>query len=406
MNKLFCYFLVLFAATFLFSQEKFEFDKYKSPQQCLSCHKDQANDWATTWHSRSHYDSNALYKKTVDYVSSVTYESVDSTLIKCGQCHNPKMTIKQIYDEESYALSQVFNIASKESQQIKESVVDENLKGGISCVICHTVDKIHQSTDLKMRGFEAVEWNKNNAILGPYGDENRAGYHKSEQRDHFVNSNELCMVCHYGGVNDKNVKIYATGEEYAHSNDTTKCADCHMSSYTKGIIAPQITRTNQKAKIRDLRSHLFAGARNSDILKDTFDISLSSTYKDLIVNIKNITPHKAPTGFGDRSIDITVSFMDNDNAIIEIKKYILEAVFVDKRGKETISYVAHSLKSDTRLNAYEQKKFAFPMPAIAKSAKVELNYRLINERMAKLIKIDDPVFTKNYPIYSETIKLK
>lgn len=370
---------------------------FADAKQCLSCHIEQAKDWETTWHSRSHYDSNPLYSSIVDYISKVSYQSIDATLVTCAQCHNPKMSIKDIDDEYSYAMARAFDIETSQVKEIKASVGDTNIKTGISCVICHAVDKIHESKDMKTRGYEAVEWIRNSTIVGPYGGDGRAVFHSSEKRDHFVTSDKLCMVCHYGGENKFNIKLYATGEEY----DLVKpiqghgCADCHMPLDKKGVISPQITKDGINPPIRDIRSHLFAGARNSDILKTTFSLDAKSENDRLVINVKNLTPHKAPTGFSGRSIELKIDFLNGSN-VIDTKIVKFEATYQNRRGEETLAYVANKIKSDTRIKPYEQKKISITKPSGATNANIEINYRLVSEEILKLINLKDPTFTKTY----------
>ncbi|MFV0480367.1 MAG: multiheme c-type cytochrome [Campylobacteraceae bacterium] len=398
------FFIFSLFTTCLFANSAY-LEKFSNPKPCLTCHKEQATDWGTTWHSKSHYDSNPLYAAVVDYISLSNYESKDATLVKCAQCHNPKMTIKTIEDKTSYDLANALHLETSQIKDVANSVEDERIKSGISCYICHSVDKLHESNNMKMRGFEAVEWNTKGVILGPFEDDGRAGYHKSEQRDHFVNSNKLCMACHFGGVNDNGVKLYATGEEFMQSGSTEKCADCHMSSSRKEIIAPMIVREGIRPKIRDIRSHLFASARNSNIMKDTLSFKVTDLGSKVDVEVENLTPHNAPSGFGDRSIEIDVIFKYNGTDI-QRGKIILGATFADKKGVETLPYLATSIKGDSRLKPYEKKKFTLDKPKGVNAVNIEANYRLISEKMAKMIELKDPIFLKKYPVGTFTTELK
>ncbi|MDR3177523.1 MAG: hypothetical protein LBT96_00925 [Campylobacteraceae bacterium] len=366
---------------------------------CFSCHKDQAQDWRTTWHSRSHIDSNPLYKAIVNYMSRVTYQPEAGVLVECAQCHNPKMTIKEIADKESYALSEALNIKTSQTEKVEASVNDKAIKDGISCNICHNVAKINETSNLQMRGFRVVEWGSADTIYGPFEDDGRARIHKSLQKEHFTDSNKLCMVCHFGGERN-NVNIYATGMEYAQSNSQEKCAECHMSTQRQGIISPEIKKTGTTAKVRDIRSHLFASARNSDIMKDTIELTTAKSGNNFVVNLKNLTPHKAPTGFGGRSINVKIEFKNESGSIINTQTYVLETIYTDKKGRESIPYLATAIKSDTRLNANEVRKLTISKPAGAASAAVSVTYRLASERLLKIINFSDAVFDKEYLVKS------
>jgi len=370
---------------------------------CFGCHKDQAKDWNSTWHSRSHVDSNPLYKAVVNYISRVNYQPSESILVECAQCHNPKMTIKEIADKNSFTLAKALDIETTQTKRVEGSVKDKAIKDGISCNICHNVAKVHESSSLSMRGFRAVEWGPADTIYGPFEDDGRAGIHKSVQKEHFTDPNKLCMVCHFGG--EKNgTEIYTTGSEYIKSGDQTKCVDCHMSTKREGIIMPEITRAGMVPKVRNIRSHLFEGARNSDIMKETLELKAASNGKTLTVELKNITPHKAPTGFGGRSMDVKIDFK-NGNSVLSTKLYVLEAIYLDKRGKETVPHLAQSIKSDNRLDANEIRKLNIEKPDGATAATITVTYRLASERILKIINFSDPIFDKIYPVTTLNVDL-
>ncbi|MDR1460212.1 MAG: cytochrome c family protein [Campylobacteraceae bacterium] len=371
---------------------------------CFSCHKDQAKDWGTTWHSRSHVDSNPLYKAVIDYMSRITYQPEAGVLVECAQCHNPKMTIKEIADKDSFALSEALKIKTAQTERVEASVKDKAIKDGISCNICHNVAKINETSNLQMRGFKAVEWGSSDTIYGPFEDDGRARIHKSLQKEHFVNPNQLCMVCHFGGERS-GIEIYTTGIEYTQSGSKETCAECHMSTKRQGTIAPEIKKTGVTAEVRDIRSHLFASARNSNVLEDTIELTATSSGKNFVVTLRNLTPHKAPTGFGGRSMNVKMEFKDASGSIVNVQTYVLETVYADKKGQETIPYLAAAIKSDTRLNANEIRKLSIPKPAGATSVTVNVTYRLASERLLKIINFSDSIFNKEYPVKSINVGL-
>jgi nitrate/TMAO reductase-like tetraheme cytochrome c subunit len=397
-TKIFLY-LCLFSLCAVFSQAQQIGGATTGSEICFSCHKEQAKDWGTTWHSRSHVDSNPLYKAIVNYMSRVTYQPEAEVLVECAQCHNPKMTIKEIDNKKSFALSEALNIKTAQTERVEASIKDKAIKDGISCNICHNVAKINETSNLQMRGFKAVEWGLPDTIYGPFEDDGRARLHKSLQKEHFVNSNKLCMVCHFGGERS-GIEIYTTGVEYEKSGSEEKCAECHMSTQKKDIIVPEIKKTGVTAKVRDIRSHLFASARNSNIMGDTIELTTASSGNSFVVTLKNLTPHKAPTGFGGRSIAVKIEFKNASGSVLGTQSYMLEAIYTDKRGKETIPYLATAIKSDTRLNANEIRKLSVPKPIGAVSATVNVTYRLVSERLLEIINFSDPVFDKEYPIKS------
>ncbi len=377
-------------------------EKYSQSKYCAGCHPEQARDWKTTWHSKSHTTHNLLYKKTLEFMSKKLYKDTQKLSIECAKCHNPRISVKKV--NKSFLLSKAFGVKNKEVEKVKKALNTGYLKEGINCIVCHNTDTITHSFSLSKRGSEVMKWGPNNVMVGPY-DSNRTTFHKSVKRDHFThNVNRLCFSCHYGGENHHKIPVYTTGSEYEASHSNKKCADCHMSKHKKGIIAPHIKKEGEPAKVRELRSHLFAGVRNSDIAKDAFDLNLTQSGINLIVTLKNKTPHKVPTGYGGRALRVEVKYMENQNNINSTYKD-LDVLYLDKKGKRTIPYLAKTIAHDLRLNPSEMRKITFEIPKQATDAQVIIWYQLINDDLRKLLDITDPVFTKVHEISKQTIKL-
>jgi nitrate/TMAO reductase-like tetraheme cytochrome c subunit len=346
---------------------------------------------------------NTLYKKTLEFMSKKLYKDSEKLSVECAKCHNPRISVKKV--NKNFLLSKAFGVENKEVKNVKEALSKDYLKEGINCIVCHNVDKINHSKDLLKRGFDAVEWGSNDVMVGPF-DSSRTNYHKSVKRDHFNQDiNRLCFVCHYGGENSHKLPVYTTGTEYEMSKSGKKCADCHMSERREGIIAPHIKKEGELTKVRGLRSHLFAGVRNSDIAKDAFDSNLSKRGSNLIVTLKNRTPHKVPTGYGGRALRVEVIFQEGQKDLDVIHKD-LDALYSDERGALTVPYLAYTIEHDLRLNPSETREVVFDIPKNATDAKVVIWYQLINDKLRDLLDITDPIFTKAYQISSQNIKLK
>jgi len=378
-------------------------EKYSQSKYCAGCHPEQARDWKTTWHSKSHTTHNALYKKTLDFMSKKLYKDSEKLSVECAKCHNPRISVKKV--NKSYLLSKAFGVENREVKKVKKALNTGYLKEGINCIVCHNTDTITHSYDLSKRGSDVMKWGPNNVMVGPY-DSNRTNYHKSVKRDHFsYNVNRLCLSCHYGGENHHKLPVYTTGSEYEASHTNKKCADCHMSRHKKGIIAPHIKKEGEPAKVRDLRSHLFAGVRNSDIAKDAFDLNLTQHISNLLVILKNKTPHKVPTGYGGRALRVEVKYLENQNELTTTHKD-LDVLYLDKKGERTIPYLASSVKHDLRLKPSERREIKFKIPKKATQAVVTIWYQLVNDDLRKMLDITDPVFTKVHEISKQTITLK
>ena len=401
MSKFNILIIIIFIITNALAKNQMIDEKYSQSKYCMGCHPDQVGDWKTTWHSKSHILHNSLYKKTLDFMSKKLYQDSEKLGVECAKCHNPRISVKKV--NKIFLLSKAFNVENKDVKKVKDALSADYLKEGINCIVCHNVDKINHSSNLLKRGFDAVEWGLNDVMVGAF-DSKRTNYHKSVKRDYFNKDiNHLCFVCHYGGENRHKLPVYTTGEEYKESNSSKKCADCHMSIRKKGMIAPHIKKEGEPAKIRELRSHLFAGVRNSDIAKDAFDLNLTQRGSNLIIILKNKTPHKVPTGYGGRALKVEVIYHDNKENMDSIYKK-LDVLYLDKKENITIPYLAFTVKHDFRLNPFERRKILFDIPKSATGVKVIIWYQLINDDLRNLLDITDPIFTKVYKISSKTIK--
>ena len=376
-------------------------EKFSSSRYCIGCHVQKGKDWKTTWHSRSNIKTNPLYKKTLEYISSMTYKSVDALNVNCGQCHSPKMGVKKL--NYSYAISQGYGIKTKETEKIHKEMDNKTANDGISCIICHNIAHIKQGKNVNQRGFEAVTFGSSNIMNGPFDESNRTTYHKMQKKSYFNEDvNTLCKVCHQG-YKDDNIYVYSTGVEYDASKSKKKCADCHMGKRRPSIVAPRI-EGDSKAVTRLTRRHLFKGARNSDILKDSMKVDVSSDRTNTLVTIKNLTPHKLPTGFTGRELVLEIIYYQNSKKIQTQTKRI-NTLYVDENNKETLAYIAKKMVSDTRLNPHETRKYSVNNPKGATSANINIWYRLVKKSLVPILGVTDSVFLKKYEIYHASINL-
>jgi hypothetical protein len=400
-SKLYILFFSIFIVTNIYAQNHKIEEKYSQSKYCAGCHLEQASDWKTTWHSKSHTTHNTLYKKTLEFMSKKTYMDIEKLTLECAKCHNPRVLVKKV--NKSFLLSKAFGIENKEVEKVKKALNTGYLKEGINCIVCHNTNSITDSFTLSKRGSEVMNWGPNHIMVGPF-ESNRTTYHQSVKRNHFNHDvNRLCLSCHFGGENLHKLPTYTTGLEYKKSSSDKKCVDCHMSSQKDGIIAPHIKKEGEPAKVRRLRSHLFAGVRNSDIAKDAFDLKLIHRESNLIAELKNKTPHNVPTGYGGRALKVEVIFQEGQNSFDSIYKD-LDVSYLDENGDKTIPYLAKTIEHDLRLKPLELRKISFDIPKNATGAKVVVWYQLINDDLRNLLDITDPIFTKSYELSNQNIK--
>lgn len=377
--------------------------KLADPKNCSGCHAEQYNDWKTTWHSKAHEKNNPLFSSVVDYVKLISHKTKADVLTHCAKCHNPKLQIKSVSD--SYMYAKAFGVETSHSKKIDSALVAKHTQTGISCFICHNIDKLDDKNSTKEGGLDVVHWTKGDLIVGPFTKNNRPGFHQMEQREHFLTGNKLCLTCHQGSGNYNDLDGYQTGEEIATQPNSPRCVECHMSSTKKSVIAPTITRQGELPVVRNIRSHIFAGARNSKVLENTVSLLIQPKIDNIEFYIKNLTPHRAPTGFSGRSLVVEFTFYDKNKKVIGKQSVDFRAIYEDKYGNEALSYVAKNLKKDTRLKPNELRVIKLERPKNASMVTVNIWYYLLAPSLQKIIDVEPGLFTKKYLAATASAKL-
>lgn len=377
------------------------FSNFQNPKNCKGCHKEQFEDWQTTWHSHAHDEKNELFREIIDYIQQKEYRPRANILLHCAQCHNPRIEVKNA--DLSYLYAKAFEIKTDEVRNVDKALKNKVTQNGIACFVCHNVDAIKEQKNQKNMGYNRIVWTKGNIIVGPFSHSDRTNFHKGEKRNHFIEGDDLCLICHQGNGNiNNNLPGYEFGDEVASSQTKQRCVECHMPSSGNEIIAPFSKKAGVKAIKRNVRSHLFAGIRNSkDIVNESIDLSAKKESGKLILELKSIVPHKVPSGFSGRSIVITVAF-DNE---ISVEADNLRVIYLDKKNKETISYIAKKLKEDNRLKPNEVRFIQVNIPKNAKNAVITADYYILSPQLQEVIKVKDSTFTKKYNLKTINIKL-
>jgi hypothetical protein len=393
-------FVLLFMVTALFSAEVVALDKkYQKSKNCMPCHKQIVQDWQGSWHAKSHFNKDEYFKKSLEYVSRKSRQSLNAVKVKCAKCHNPRISVTKT--DESYEIAAVMGL-DKESS-VAKAVTSDTINEGINCVVCHNVDKIHYNYPKDKRGIERVEWTPSGVMTGPYKDA-KSPYHKIVTHE-FMNDkvNELCLVCH---ANDRSIHglIFTDMEaQYKVSGSSEKCVSCHMGTPEKGV-ASNYPYYNGKTRTRLVRKHSFSGAHKAEMLKDALQLSLQEQHKRLAVTLINKLPHNIPSGFGARELLVVITFY-NESGVIEAKNVSLTRYYKRKKGRTSIPHTAIEMSSDTSIPAKSEVTLHLETPQSATRVKVDVFYRLVNDEVRHLLKLKEAIWSKKFPITSKEMKL-
>ncbi|HFS85202.1 MAG TPA: hypothetical protein ENK72_01125, partial [Epsilonproteobacteria bacterium] len=294
--------------------------KWETNENCQACHMNISSKWETSRHSNSHFSKNDLFKKSLEYmVRKNPTLMLDEVKVDCAKCHNPRISKPKVEETDKYLLLMGIEKNKKEMNRVLNT---KNMQNGIKCVVCHNVDEIHLDKEKGSQGLFNIQFGPQGTMYGPFDDAN-SPYHKTEQRDHFVGNNpELCFACHYSGKNKHGLEVYATGKEYELEGSTEGCKECHMSEKYQGH-ASNYHKDGQEPKPRMVREHRFASVDNSNIMIDYIDVKSKARGDKFIIKVTNNSPHKLPTGYGLREIQLTVNYYDKgDNRLME-RVYVL-----------------------------------------------------------------------------------
>jgi len=372
--------------------------KYESARKCKTCHAIMFNDWSTSWHAKSHYEKDEFFRKSIDFIAKKRRKSANIVKVECAKCHNPRISVTNVSDEY-YAIAA---LGLDEGTNLDKAVKDKKISEGINCLVCHNIDKIHQDAPSDVRGMDRVEWTKNGVMSGPFKDA-QSPYHKTQYRSFFDKEpNKLCFVCHANEHSVASDKL-TFGNLQKEYKGSKKCVDCHMS---EKIPAHATTyRFNGKdAKKRMIRRHFFAGAHKEKMWKEALKLKLSKQDRHLLIEIFNPQPHNIPTGCGSRELLIEVKLTDETGKIIT-KEVSLTTHYTRRRSRASIPHIAIKQTKDLSVPAQGKKVIKVTIPPLAKTAEVTLYYRLVNEEVANLLHLQEPIWKEKFFINSAKLRL-
>jgi cytochrome c551/c552 len=391
-------FFLIFAFFYsvLFGAEVVEIDeRFQDSQKCKACHLRIVSEWSESWHSKSHYQNDEYFKKSIDYVARKTRKSLNSVKVQCATCHNPRISVTST--DENYEIDAVMKL--DKGSAVNKAVDAKNISEGVNCVVCHNVNKIHNEYNATIRGINRVEWTKSGTMTGPYKDA-RSPYHKTIHHDFMDKTpNKLCFVCH---ANDKSVHgtmFTNMQEEY---KGEQSCVECHMGPRKRDVAATY--KFNAKQKMRDVRKHSFVGGHNAAMWEDALALDLAQKNTNLLIVIKNPQPHNIPSGFGARELLLKIRYF-KEGTLLKEDTISLTQHSMRKKSKKTIPHLAIKQTENMSIPAKGERKVKVEIEKGATFVEVTLYYRLVNKEVHSILKLQDSLWSKKYFIVSERLGL-
>jgi len=392
-------FLILFGMSSLFaSAEVVKVDeRFNNSQDCKACHLRIVKEWEKSWHSKSHYNNDEYFRKSLEYVARKTRKSLNSVKVKCATCHNPRIAITET--DEDYEIAAVMGL--NKNSKVDKAVNDSSIGEGINCVVCHNIDKIHDEYDESQRGINRVEWTASGIMTGPFNDA-KSPYHEVVHHDFMDKKpNDLCFVCH---ANDRSVNglVFTNMLQEYKKSDAKSCVECHMGEKREDVAATY-KMYGGEAKLRDVREHTFEGAHTTSMWKDALELEVSQKGDSILLKISNPQPHNIPSGFGSREILVSV-ISKKSNKIIGRQNISLTNHYTRKKKKVTIPHLAKKQISNATIPANGKKVLKIKKLDGADEIEVRLNYILVNEEVRSLLKLKEPRWSKKQFITSGKLK--
>ncbi|MBI3593071.1 MAG: hypothetical protein HY099_06300 [Nitrospirae bacterium] len=353
--------------------------EYASSSMCRGCHPNIFDQHVQSMHEKSF--ANPVFQ--AQYFNELLPAAAkDPELLKeaeaCTACHTPVTFI------------------TLKGHMTSRDQVNQRMSG-VTCDFCHTI-----------KGYAGESPGNGNFVsepsdtkLGPFV--SASNWHRSYSELH--TKSEFCAICH-NAVNRHSIEIKSTYTEWKDSRyakEGIQCQDCHMNAkgfltggrpvYESGEAA--LMSGVQTPRRERLYTHQFPGAHSKTQVVGALTLTVETgrvnaspgneTTVNVLVN-NSRTGHKFPSGSadirllwldikayaGDKPVPVTVSDAGADTYGLTGKgafdqeilgndipdgKRIYRAVFIDKKGKQTLSsYNAAKIVFDNRLNADEVRK--------------------------------------------------
>ncbi|NTU42541.1 MAG: hypothetical protein HGA78_05725 [Nitrospirales bacterium] len=350
--------LLFLSVLFLIPSVAFSEGKYDLSKNCEACHKEIVSQWKGSAHGLAHFSKDEFFGKVMKVVAQKTQKEIGVVQEGCLSCH---------------------------AQRVEGPLSGDIALEGVGCSLCHRISGIeHSSGKGSSPAGGTLLWLSDGQFAGPSSESNAP--HGTVQSALFAgDADKLCLLCHEELKNPKGVVLCTTGGEHASSQSGKRCVDCHMTEGGK-------------------KTHAFRGARNSDILKEAVELSTARKDASLSVTLRNISSHKFPTGNPARSVIVSVDFRKGTE-VLGGKKEILNAIFLDEEGKQTLAPLSSSAGKDSRLKPDEVREYLFPIPEGATVASVKVLYRIMPDALAEKLQVKDESFLKAYPVIAKEIVL-
>ena len=289
---------------------QFSNDDFRPAEDCLGCHYDHYNEWSESMHSYTMRSPLFFsYKEKVQESHPYTGERF------CMQCHNPVSYLTG-EDVSSYTNPNDF----------QSSNVDQVIKDGITCDVCHTMTGISQSVftgDNVAANAIYKMYPLGNIKFGPIEDPEENEFHDSYYLPTYKSS-QMCLPCHDLVVRDVEAEI--TFSEWARIPgfsmfDGVSCQECHMPLKENGYHDHKFAGVDIDLAIPPLENPLYEDVSNLlssaaelrfSVWNDTIpNVFVSGEILNIPLTVESLTGHSLPSGTSfnrEAWIELTINY--------------------------------------------------------------------------------------------------
>lgn len=369
---------------------------------CGSCHVEILKEWQGSMHAQSSPLKDpihgAFYRNVMGDPTQEGLKNKKGKYPVCIKCHAPNA-----------AMQKKTKIDSKPA-----------FNEGVNCVYCHTISafKGTKKDNGKLRLGQSAYKNSTTSLQAPSGKNYSTAPQTGQptatampfhpfplegKNASIFKANDLCMGCHDQRNNSHDVPLCATGGEYQKSGAAVNCQSCHMPM------------------VNGHASHTWAGGHDKNMLRKSLQLSLNINKSDdnykAVVTMKNLLPHKFPTGSPFRISYLKLTAFNADGDVVwqnfethplkEDVKAVMVYTLSDGKGNQAMPPTAKGVLGDTRLAPHEERKLEYSISGKGITViRAEVLYNLlIPQLVKKLDKVLTPELRETKPVAFAEIRL-
>ncbi|MDC1050944.1 multiheme c-type cytochrome [Candidatus Marinimicrobia bacterium] len=394
---------------------EFNVSDFKPSIECASCHQEHYEEWFSSMHS---YTSRSplffSYKNEVNVNHSQVGEKF------CMQCHNP---VSFLTDTETSMYNSV--------NEFQNSNLDDVIKDGIGCDVCHTVTGLSQTVHTQDNLFATAEYKMyplGNIKFGPIQNPEENSYHSSYYLPTY-NSSQMCLPCHDLVIRDIEAEITFTEWNRIPGFSMfggVSCQNCHMPEKDNGYHSHKFVGVDIDLDIPLSENEMKNDVQN--LLETSASISFGILDQEIVdsispgqvlnipITVESNTAHSIPSGTSfNRQVWVELIITNNDIIFFESGK-VETGEQLDFSDEELLFFATYIYDEDNNLTHNVTETHSIENNALLAYQKRYKNYeQFIPDNLEGSINIDakilfrpfdpefilqhHPEFIDNLPIY-------